>query len=45
MLEDDPKTDDLTEKTRCEINKYVDEIFRKRLGRQNVSRLSRTREV
>ena len=35
-LEDDPKTDDLTEKARGEIEGYVDRTFVKRVGRENV---------
>ncbi|KAG0650700.1 N-acetylglucosamine-induced 1 [Hyphodiscus hymeniophilus] len=35
-LEDDPKTDDLTEEARAKINEYVDEVFGKRAGKENV---------
>ena len=36
-LEDDPRTDDLTERARMEIDGFVDECFGKRCGRDNVS--------
>jgi hypothetical protein len=36
-LQDDPATDDLTDKARMEIDDYVDRIFGKRLGKENVS--------
>jgi hypothetical protein len=36
-LEDDPATDDLTAKARGEINEYVDEVFGKKVGKENVS--------
>ena len=39
-LEDDPATDDLTERARGEINDYVDEVFARRIGKENVSSLS-----
>lgn len=35
-LEDDPKTDDLTEKAREEIEDYVDHTFGERVGKENV---------
>lgn len=36
-LADDPETDDLTAEARKEIDGYVDEVFGKRVGRENVS--------
>jgi hypothetical protein len=36
-LEDDPATDDLTERARGEINDYVDGVFGRRIGKENVS--------
>ena len=36
-LEDDPLTDDLTEKARKEIDDFVDETFGKQVGKENVS--------
>ena len=36
-LEDDPATDDLTTKARREIDEFVDETFRKEVGKENVS--------
>jgi hypothetical protein len=38
-LEDDPATDDLTDEARKEIDGYVDEVFGKRVGKENVSLL------
>jgi hypothetical protein len=35
-LEDDPTTDDLTDVARKEIEDYVDEVFGKRIGKENV---------
>jgi hypothetical protein len=37
VLEDDPVTDDLTERARSEIDAYVDEVFGRRVGKENVS--------
>jgi hypothetical protein len=39
-LEEDPKIDDLTESARTEIDEYVDEVFGKRVGKENVSFVS-----
>ena len=36
-LEDDPLTDDLTEKARREIDEFVDETFSRKVGKENVS--------
>lgn len=36
-LKDDPATDDLTVEARREIDEYVDEVFGKRVGKENVS--------
>jgi hypothetical protein len=36
-LEDDPLTDDLTEKARREIDDFVDETFGRKVGKENVS--------
>lgn len=36
-LEDDPATDDLTVQARGEIDAYVDEVFGKKVGKENVS--------
>ena len=36
-LEDDPLTDDLTEKARREIDDFVDETFCRKVGKENVS--------
>lgn len=36
-LEDDPATDDLMEQARKEIDDYVDEVFGRRIGKENVS--------
>lgn len=35
-LEDDPATDDLTPQARAEIDKYVDDTFCSKLGKDNV---------
>lgn len=35
-LEDDPATDDLTPKARQEIDDYVDEVFCKKVPKENV---------
>lgn len=36
-LEDDPATDDLTAQARGEIDGFVDEVFGRKVGKENVS--------
>ena len=36
-LDDDPETDDLTDKARAEIQEYVDKTFSRKVGKDNVS--------